>query len=412
MDGDHLTTDLAALKIDREERPRRGVLKPILIVVAIAGVVAAVWLVGYPYLSSRVFKTQVDLTEISLVSPAQGSIELTATGYVVALTKANVAAKTVGRVAQLMVKEGDVVKKGDVVALLDDTSARSSVASAKARVAAARARAQTARANVAEVAQQVAREKVLAQKGVSPQAVVDDLTARQKALTEMARAADAEVAAAQSEVDSLDVVLADTRVTAPIDGTVTEKLTDPGELVGPMMGSAGGNLVTLVDFSSLVVEIDIPESKLSLVKLGSPCETVLDAFAGRRYRCVTHEIGKKVDRSKATVKVKVRFVDPPEGALPDMAARVSFLAKELDAAAMKEPPKLVVPQNAVVDRPGGGAKAVYVVDQGTLRLTNVQVVDTFGDAFVLKQGPPPGTKVVSRPGADLRDGQSIKEKNE
>jgi hypothetical protein len=96
MDGDHLTTDLAALKIDREERPRRGVLKPILIVVAIAGVVAAVWLVGYPYLSSRVFKTQVDLTEISLVSPAQGSIELTATGYVVALTKANVAAKTVG----------------------------------------------------------------------------------------------------------------------------------------------------------------------------------------------------------------------------------------------------------------------------------------------------------------------------
>src|SRR5262245_44094939 len=152
MDGDRLTSDLASLKINRDEGPRRGgILKPLLIVAAIAGVVAAIWLVGYPYLSSRVFKTEVDITEIALVSPAQGSIELTATGYVVALTKANVAAKTVGRVAQLLVKEGDVLKKGDVIAVLDDTSAKSSVASAKARVATARARAQTARAQVAEV---------------------------------------------------------------------------------------------------------------------------------------------------------------------------------------------------------------------------------------------------------------------
>jgi HlyD family secretion protein len=92
-----------------------------------------------------------------------------------------------------------------------------------------------------------------------------------------------------------------------------------------------------------------------------------------------------------------------------MAARVSFLAKELDAAAMKEPPKLVVPQNAVVER--NGAKMVYVADQGKVRLTNVQVQGTFGTAYVLKDGPRPGTKVVANPTADLRDGQDIKEKS-
>jgi hypothetical protein len=77
---------------------------------------------------------------------------------------------------------------------------------------------------------------------------------------------------------------------------------------------------------------------------------------------------------------------------------------------MKETPKLVVPQKAVVDR--GGAKMVYVIEEGKVRLTNVQVAGTFGSAFVLKDGPTPGTKVVANPTADLRDGQDVKEKKD
>src|SRR5689334_21151875 len=110
--GDQLTTDLAALKIERDVRPRRSLLRPFLYLALIGGIAAAAWVVGYPYLHSRVFKTEVEVTEIGLISPAQSQVELTATGYVQALTTGKVAAKIVGRIAKLTVKEGDVVKKG------------------------------------------------------------------------------------------------------------------------------------------------------------------------------------------------------------------------------------------------------------------------------------------------------------
>jgi HlyD family secretion protein len=406
--GDRLTSDLAALKIDRDEPPRRGVLRPFLLLALAAAVVLGVWLVGYPYLNARIFKTPVDVTEVALVSPAQGSIELTSTGYVVPLVQAKVAAKAIGRIAELKVKEGDVIKRGDVIAQLDDVTSRSNVAAARTRIATARARAQASRAQLAETQQQVAREKVLVERGVTPKAIVEDLVAHQRSLAENVRAADAEVRAAQAEVEILQANLADLVVTAPIDGTIVEKLADVGELVGPQ----AMNVVAMVDFSSLIVEIDVPEGKLSLVKVGSPCEIVLDAFPGRRYRGAAHEIGKRVDRAKATVKVKVRFVDPPEGALPDMSARVSFLSKELDAAAMKEPARLVVPESALLETAGGG-KAVYVVTtEGRLALTDVQVGEKLGSGFVLTRGPTAGTKVVANPNPELRDGQNIKERND
>ena len=405
QNGDQLTNDLAALKIDRDERPKGGSFKYVIYAALLIGAALAVWLIGLPFLEAKVFKAEVDITEIGLVSPAQASIELTATGYVVPLVQAKVAAKTIGRIAELRVKEGDVVKKGDVIAQLDDTTVRTSVAASRTRVATARARAQAARAQLAETQQQITREKTLAGRGVSPQATVDDLVARHRSLLENVRAADAETAAFAAEVEVIERSLQDMVVTAPIDGTVVEKLADAGELVGPQ----AINVVALVDFNSLVVEIDVSESKLAQVKLESPTEIVLDAFPGKRYRGAVKEIGKRVDRSKATVKVKVRFVDPPDAALPDMAARVSFLSRELDAAAMKEPAKVVVPAGAVFERSGG--KVVYVINsEDRISLTNVQVGDKLGAGFVLLSGPPPGTKVVANPSDKLRDGQSIKEK--
>ena len=199
----------------------------------------------------------------------------------------------------------------------------------------------------------------------------------------------------------------DMTVTSPIDGTIVTKNCELGELVGPQTGTT---IFDIVDFASLIVEVDVPESKLRLVKVGTPGEIVLDAFPDRRYRGELLEVGMKVDRAKATVKVKVKFVDPPVGALPDMAARVNFLDRQLDAESMKEPPKVVVPATAVVDR--SGTKAVFVIDQGKTHLTNVQLGNKLGDNFIVRAGPTPGTKIVANPSDNLRDGQAIQEKND
>ena len=116
----------------------------------------------------------------------------------------------------------------------------------------------------------------------------------------------------------------------------------------------------------------------------------------------------RVSRAKATVEVKVKFVDPAEGVLPDMAARVSFLAEPLDEAAMQEKAKTVVPQSAVVDR--AGAKVVFVLEGDAVRMRAVTLGERLGEGFEVRDGLSPGTRVVVHPAAALADGQRVKEK--
>jgi hypothetical protein len=163
------------------------------------------------------------------------------------------------------------------------------------------------------------------------------------------------------------------------------------------------------DFLKVYDEIKVPpEQRLSQVKVGGPCEIVLDAYPTKRFRGKAHEITPRVNRTKATVVVKVAFVDDREGVLPDMAARVSFLSSELDQAQLKQPPKTIVPSDAIATL--GGVKVVYVVDDGKVRATPIELGPAFGSGFEVARGPGAGTKLVKSPPAGLADGQRIKEK--
>lgn len=425
--ADELSSDLASLKIARDEPPSGGGATKLIVGLAgVAGVVAAGYFIGLPYLEAKVFKTEVAVTEIAEVSPAQAAVELTSTGYVVPQTVSNVAVKVPGKVNEVAVRQGDLVEKGNLLFTMDladhdaaIAAAKSQVAAAGARVATARAEAETAKANLAELQQKVKRERRLVEAGVSPAAVVEDLEAQEKSLKQnvraalaVSKAAMAEVGAAQAEVKALEVNRDNYSVVAPITGTVLNKPPEVGEYVGPQPAGISTDMggVELADFETLQVETDVPEARLHLVKVGGPCEIVLDAFPTKRYRGKTSEITPRVNRAKATVIVKVEFVDSKEGVLPDMSARVSFLTGELDAEAVREPPKTIVPSSAVVDR--DGAKVVFVLEDGKVRLTPVKVGSPFGGGFELLNGPAPGTRVISDPPGGLSDGQQVKEKTD
>ncbi|AUX36009.1 MULTISPECIES: efflux RND transporter periplasmic adaptor subunit [Sorangium] len=403
--SDQLSSDLASLRIQRDVDPdRRSPLRTALVAVLALAAVAGAAVFVAPRAQSAIFKTEVATTEVALVSPAQASISVTSTGYVVPQVVSRVGVRIPGRIARVFVKEGDVVKAGDPLVELEDADQRSLVAAAQAKVAAARARAAASRASIAEVEQQVARERALVERQVTGRASMEDLTARMNALAQSAAAADAEVKAAAADVESLRVTLAERKIVAPISGTIMTKPPEVGEVVGLELP----RLVEIADFTSLVVETDVPETRLYLIEPGKPCEVVLDAYPSKRHRCTTLEIGKRVNRAKATIPVKVKFVGEAKEALPEMSARVSFLAEALSEEAMKEPPKRVVPEAAVVER--AGAKVVFVVDQGQTRMVPIQVGGPAPGGLELLDGPAPGARLVVRPPADLADGQKIKEK--
>jgi RND family efflux transporter MFP subunit len=406
--ADQLSSDLASLRIVRDVPPEgQGKGRGWVIVLSLAvagGAIAAAYTFGMPYLEARVFRSEVATTEIALVSPAQSSVQVTSAGYVAARVTSKVGAKITGRVAKVLVHEGDRTKAGQTLFELEDADLKAAVAAARARVMAAKARAEAARANLYETQIQADRQRALQKAGASPAAMTQDLDARAKSLAEAVKVAEAEVQSQEAEVSTLSINLQYTTIVAPISGTAISKPVDVGETVGPLSPA----LVELADFSTLLVETDVPEARLHFVKVAGPAEIVLDAYPSRRYRGAVREIVPRVNRAKATVMVKVEFVDEADGVLSDMAARVSFLEKPLDATSMKEPPKLIVPGAAVVERLG--SKVVFALDGDQVRMTPVKLGPPFGSGFELREGPKEGTRVVRDPPATLSDLDRVKEK--
>lgn len=419
---DPLAADLASLRISRDEpaphRPGAARYGKILLALALFAALGVAAFFGYRVLRARIFKTEVAVTEITLVSPAQASIDLTSTGYVVAQTVAKIGVKSVGRVTKVGIHEGERTKAGQVLFELDSTDQKSAIAAAQAKVIgqraranAARARAQVSRANVAEIKTQWERTKKLVATGALPPAQADDLLMRMKGLQAQVVAADADAGAADAEanallaeVSALQTGIGNLTIAAPIDGTAVTKAVEVGDVVGPT-----STLVELADFATLMVETDVPEGRLSLVKPGAPAEISLDAFPGKRFRGAVVEVNPRLNRSKATATVKVMFRDAVPEVLPEMAARVSFLTKALEVAELHEQPKKVVPSGAIVER--GGLKQVFVLENGTVRMVQVTLGAPFGAGFELIDGPSPGTRVVKDPPPTLADGQSAKEKS-
>jgi RND family efflux transporter MFP subunit len=404
--NDHLSADLASLRIDRTA-PGGGRAKRVLLTLGVLVTVATGAWAAYPRLKGEVFKTEVTTTEVTLLSPVQSSVEVTATGYIVPQITSKVGPHDTGRLARVLVKEGDTVKAGQILAEMETLDQRSAIAGATSRVAVARARVETARATLAETKVKVAREGALVEHGAESKSVIDDLVAQQTSLEEQVKAAEAEVAASEAERATLGVNLQQRTVVSPIDGTVVTKPMKPGEIASPNDQTAA--IVELADFRSLLAEVDVPENRLASIKVEGPADILLDAYPDRHYRGQVVELGKRVDRSKATLVVKVKFVDPMDGVLPEMSARVSFLSAAVSDEALKAPPKKVVVADAVVDR--GGSKVVLVVgDDGTVRSVPVTVGGVAGSSVELLSGPPSGTHVVAAPPPELSDGMKIKEK--
>lgn len=402
---DQLTSDLASLKIDRDTPSGPSPIKKAIVPLLVVAALGIGGYVGYQKLEGQIFKQEMKVTEILMLSPSQAEVQVTATGYVIPQRTSKVGSKLPGRLAKVLIKEGDTVKEGDVIAQLEDTDVRTQVAAAGSRVGAAQARIAQAKANLAEVSQQVERERNLVNSGAVGKANLDNLVARENALKEAVRSAEAEVGVAQADVGTVGVGLKDRVIITPISGRVISKPATIGEFVGGV-----GNPVPvaeIVDFTSLMVEADVPEPRLHLVKIGGPCEIVLDAYPNKRYRGVAAELGQRVNRSKATIMVKVKFADDIEGVIPEMSARVSFLSKAITDDALKEAPKKVVAPDAIVDR--NGSKVVFTVDNGKLHAYPVKPGANVSGNIELLDGPPPGTRVVAKPTVETQDGQRIKE---
>ncbi|MBI5153833.1 efflux RND transporter periplasmic adaptor subunit [Candidatus Poribacteria bacterium] len=302
--------------------------------------------------------------------PAPGTTLLTASGYVTPRHRVSLSPKVTGIVSWVGVEKGDGVKKGDVLVRLDDEDYAARVQSAESRSAAAKARLaeleagtrpeelRQTRARVAEAKAALENaesrlhraESLVSTAAESAQTVEDAAMNRDMARArldhaqetlalleagpraEQLDAARAELAAAEADLSFARIQLKDTIITAPIDGTILEKLIEPGELVSPQNygGSRGARteLLSMADLSDLQVEVDINESDFAKVRHGQPARVTLDAYPEDSYDARIREVAPEADRTKATIQIKVQITNPDHLVRPEMGARVDLLAGE------------------------------------------------------------------------------------
>jgi RND family efflux transporter MFP subunit len=223
--------------------------------------------------------------------------------------------------------------------------------------------------------------------------------------------AGAAVAAANAGVGIADATLQGARVAydyslirAPFDAVVLTKNADVGDIITPLGAAANAKaaVVTIADLASLQVEADVSESNLDKVKTGQPCEITLDALPQSRFRGVLQTIVPTADRTKASVMVKVRFLDNDPRILPEMSAKVAILSRP--ATMQDQQAKIALNPAAIVKV--NGKDSVYLIDNGHVRLVPVTVGAKLGDMTEVA-GVKPGDKVALRPLNKLKDGKTI-----
>jgi HlyD family secretion protein len=396
--------DLSKLKIDRSTgaaAPRRRRSKRT--IVAVAVVAALLVAGGYAVLSNRV--QEVEVVTVTTAYPSQAFSLLNATGYVVAQRKAAVASKATGRVEWLGVVEGSRVKEGDVVARLESRDVTAAMDQAAAGVKVAEANLLQGQAELTDAESAYRRAIELLKKGFVSEASVDSAAARYNKAKAGIAGFRAAVAVAQANLRAAQVAVDQTVIRAPFDGVVLTKAANVGDVVTPFSSALDtkGAVVTMADMSTLEVEADVSESNLAKVKVDQPCEVQLDALPETRFRGTVSRIVPTVDRAKATVLVKVQFVDKDPRILPDMTAKVSFLEKEVSPGQRKA--VTAVQPSAIVER--GGRKVSFLVANGQALETPVEIGAKIGDLVQVAKGLVPGQKVVQGPRESLRDGARV-----
>jgi RND family efflux transporter MFP subunit len=398
------THRLSDLSIDDGARDLDSGRRWLPIVLAVAVIVIAVAAFVFSRGSKSV--TVATATARAAETGAAATV-LNASGYVEPRRRATVASKITGRVTEVLVDEGMRVEAGQVLARLDDADARRRTDATRAGRDVARASLEEIKVNLADAKRRFRRAQELHEDGVASEQDLDSATAAVDAFGAQLEVAKRNLDASEAQLAVSLQDLENYTIRAPFAGIAVSKEAQPGEMVAPVF-AGGGGISTIVDMTSLEIEVDVNESYIARVAPGQPAEAILDAYPGWKIPATVRTIIPTADRQKATVKVRLTFDKLDPRILPDMGVKVAFreTAEDIDDA----PRALcLVPRAAVTNE--GDRRVVFAVNGEKIERRAVSVGREFGGDIEILAGLSAGALVVIEAPAGLKDGQKIKIQN-
>jgi HlyD family secretion protein len=395
--------DLSKLRIDRDTSaaPVRTVFVRNLALFAAAVVIVAATVV---VLRARSVPTVQTITASANTGSGDGGTSggttaVTANGYVVARTKASVSAKTAGRLAFLGVSEGSFVRRGDVIARLENADFQAGVSQAEANIASAEASVIEAASDRDQTEREASRLRDIRRRDslLVSQQDLDLATSRAAQAAARLRAAEARRRSADAGLRIAQANNENTVIRAPFSGTVLRKDAEVGEVVAPSVGGGltRGAVVTMADLTSLEVEVDVNEAYIGRISGGRPARITLDAYPDTSFRGSVRQVVPTADRQRATVQVKVSILDHDPRILPEMGAKVDFLEPDSPRAAggaAPSRPTIRVPSTAVTT--DGGTSIVWIVRDGRLVRRPVTTGPVSGGFLEIRSGLDGGEQLL------------------
>ncbi|SMB89864.1 RND family efflux transporter, MFP subunit [Thermanaeromonas toyohensis ToBE] len=365
-------------------------------------------------------ETEEPKVAVELKKAELGSITrlASATGIIAAREEVKVGAPLPGRLTKVYVQVGDRVKAGDVVAELDNEDVKARLDQAKAGLEQARAalsqleanRAQLeanlrqAEANASNSRANWERVKALYEAGAASkqqleqaqtamevsQAQVEAARAALEALKAQRSALSSQVASAEAVVRQAEVALSNTYIKAPVEGVVTAKLLNPGEI-------AQGPILQLSTDKDIEVNFQVTERDINFLKEGAEVKILVPAL-GREFKGRISTFSPAADQRTRSYTVKAKFTSSPEGLHPGMTAIIYYLTERVDNA-------VLVPKNAVVKR--GAQDIVFTVEEGRAvgRPVTLGIADS--EKVEIKEGLAAGTPIVVKGQDFLSEGQLV-----
>jgi RND family efflux transporter MFP subunit len=343
-------------------------------------------------------------------SAAAANTVLDATGYVTARREATVSAETTGKVVEVLVEEGMVVEKGQIVARLDDTIQAAQTGLARAQAEASRAALLETEAQLRAARLERGRFRDLAERKLTSIASLDAAEAAYDALAARLETGRENVKVAERNVELSEDALAHTIIRAPFGGVVVSKDAQPGEMISPI--SAGGGftrtgICTIVDMDSLEIEVDVNEAYIGRVRTGQRVSATLDAYPDWQIPAEVIAIVPTADRQKATVRVRIGFLERDSRILRDMGAKVAFLGVEAPTEPQQEIQGVMVSADALqADDAGDFVWRVSneVVERRSVRLGGSRD----RDRILVLEGLAVGDTIVRSSARPLQAGQKIR----
>ena len=396
---------LAQLRIDHNDKDVeshrwRWIIGALVVVLLVTGVI---WFVTKP----DPLQVRVQMARMAVIDPASASV-LDATGYVKARRYATVSSKVTGKVIEVLVEEGMSVEKDQIVARLDDSNTRKTLALYQAELVSAKTQVAETRARLTEAKLTWERTTELAAKQLVSTAELDRAKANYDSLQAQLANREAGVVLAERRIAIEQQYLDDLELRAPFAGVVISKDSQPGEMISPV--SAGGGftrtgICTLVDMASLEIEVDVNEAYIQRVRPEQAVQATLEAYPDWKIPARVIAIIPTADRQKATVRVRIAFQELDPRILPDMGVKVAFMSGEPASQGVAQQQGIRVPASAV--RTQSGERIMFVVKDNVAHQRVVQLGGNFGSEMYVTSGLNPGEDYVVEMPTDLEDGDQV-----